>query len=305
MRQAKNRPAKDILKSRMLTLNSAGATRNSPLPSMVGVHLSTCARIALVTEERMARLEDAVTIITGTGGGIGRATALRLAAEGACVGITDIDATLLDETVEMVRAAGGRVVAHAGDIVAPETIDTLTTKVVAAFGHVDGLVNNAGIVLSRPVLDHTIEDFDRVLHVNTWSCLATAKRVVPEMRERGRGSIVNVASVGALVAINELAVYCTSKAAVVGLTRSMALELGPSIRVNALCPGGVDTPMAAEHFTHFPSREAALEVLAGEQIQKRYAAPEELASAILFMLSSEASFMTGAAVSVDGGWSAW
>jgi NAD(P)-dependent dehydrogenase (short-subunit alcohol dehydrogenase family) len=256
-------------------------------------------------EEHMARLEDAVTIVTGTGGGIGRATALTLAAEGSRVGITDLDANLLEETVEMVRAAGGNVVAHSGDIVAPETIDTLTTKVLDTFGHVDGLVNNAGIVLPKPILDYTIEDFDRLLHVNTWSCLATAKRVVPEMRKRGRGSIVNVASVGALVAINELGVYCASKAAVVGLTRSMALELGPDIRVNALCPGGVDTPMAAEHFTHFPSREAALEVLAGEQIQKRYADPEELAQAILFMVSPEASFMTGTAVSVDGGWSAW
>lgn len=205
----------------------------------------------------------------------------------------------------MIRATGGEVIAVAGDIVEPGTIDTLATKLLDAFGRIDGLVNNAGIVMSKPILEHTREDFDKVLHVNTWSYLLTAKRVVPEMQKRGSGAIVNVASVGAFVAINELAVYCTSKAGVLGLTRSMALELGPRIRVNALCPGGVDTPMAAEHFTHFPSREAALEVLAGEQIQKRYADPVELAKAAVFMLSADASFMTGSAMTVDGGWTTW
>ena len=252
----------------------------------------------------MTRLKDAVTIVTGAGVGVGRATALRLAAEGSRVGITDVNADTLAETEELVRAAGGEVVSAAGDIVDAATIDALATKALGAFGHIDGLVNNAGIVMSKPILDHTREDFDRILHINTWSYLLTAKRVVPEMRKLGRGAIVNVASVGALTAIIELGVYCTSKAAVAGLTRSMALELNP-IRVNAVCPGGVDTPMAAEHFSHFSSREAALEVLAGEQIQKRYAEPEELANAILFMVSPEASFMTGAIVPVDGGWTAW
>jgi NAD(P)-dependent dehydrogenase (short-subunit alcohol dehydrogenase family) len=255
--------------------------------------------------KRFASVEDAVTIVTGAGGGIGRATALTLAAEGSRVGITDVNADLLQETAEMVKAAGGEAVALPGDIVNPETIDNLATKVLSAFGHIDGLVNNAGVVLPKPILDHTLEDFDKLLHINTWSYLLTAKRVVPEMRKLKRGSIVNIASVGGLVAINELGIYCASKAAVLGLTRSMALELAPDIRVNAVCPGGVDTPMAAEHFTHFPSREAALEVLAGEQLQKRYADPVELARAIVFVLSANASFMTGATVPVDGGWTAW
>ena len=255
--------------------------------------------------KRFTSVKDAVTIVTGAGGGIGRATALTLAAEGSRVGITDVNDDLLAETAEMVKAAGGEVIATPGDIVNPQTIDNLTTKVLSAFGHIDGLVNNAGIVMAKPILDHTLEDFDRILHINTWSYLVTAKRVVPEMRKLNHGSIVNVASVGALVAINELAVYCASKAAVLGLTRAMALEFAPNIRVNAVCPGGVDTPMAAEHFTHFPSREAALEVLAGEQLQKRYADPVELAKAIVFVLSADASFMTGAAVPVDGGWTAW
>ena len=252
----------------------------------------------------MARLKDAVTIITGAGNGVGRATALALAAEGSRVGITDVKADQLAETAELVRAAGGQVVSEAGDIVEPAIIDALATKALDAFGHIDGLVNNAGIVMVKPILDHTLEDFDRVLHVNTWSYLLTAKRVVPEMLKLGRGAVVNVASVGTLTAIPQLGVYCTSKAALAGLTRSMAYELTP-VRVNAICPGGVETPMAVEHFSKFPSREAALKELAGEQIQKRYAAPEEIAKAILFAISPEASFMTGAIVPVDGGWTAW
>lgn len=124
------------------------------------------------------------------------------------------------------------------------------------------------------------------------------------MRKIGRGSIVNVASVGANLAIRELGVYCASKAALVGMTRVMAVEFAPHIRVNALCPGGVETPMAAEHFSHFPTREAALEVLAGAQIQKRYADPVEIAKAILFMVSDDSSFMTGTSVTVDEGWTA-
>lgn len=253
----------------------------------------------------MARLKDAVTIVTGAAGGIGRASAVLLAAEGSRVGITDLNAEALEETAAIIRTAGGEVIAIAGDIVQPETIDSLTTQVLEAFGHVDGLVNNAGIVLPKPILNCTQEDFDKVLRINTWSCVITAKRVVPQMIELGRGSIVNVASVGAKVALPELAIYCASKGAVTALSRAMALELGPTIRVNSLCPGGVDTPMAAEHFSHFPSREAALEVLAGRQIQKRYAEPEELANAVLFMVSPESSYMTGATISVDGGYSAW
>lgn len=261
--------------------------------------------MTIPAELKRSALGDTVAIVTGAGGGIGRATALALAAEGARVGITDVKAELLDETAAMIRDLGGKSIAVAGDIVDARTIASLTAQVVDAFGYIDGLVNNAGIVMSKPVLDHTLEDFDKVLHVNTWSCLLTARHVVPEMRKHGRGSIVNVASVGAKVAIRELAVYCASKAAVVGLTQGMAVEFAPHVRVNALCPGGVDTPMAAEHFTHFPSREAALEVLAGAQLQKRYADPVELAKAIVFMLSPDASFMTGASVSVDGGWTAW
>lgn len=246
-----------------------------------------------------------VVIVTGAGNGIGRATALELIAEGARVGITDINATALEETAEMIRSTSGEVIAIAGDIVEPDTIDKLATKVVEIFGRIDGLVNNAGITMGKPILEHTKEDFDKILGINTWSYLLTAKRVVPEMQKYGKGSVVNVASVGASVAIPKLGVYCASKAAVLGLSRSMAYDLGPEIRINAISPGGVLTPMAEEDFANYPTREQALEVRAGEQIQKRYADPVELAKGIVFLLSDGASFMTGSEMRIDGGWTAW
>ncbi|OPX05247.1 SDR family NAD(P)-dependent oxidoreductase [Mycobacterium sp. AT1] len=253
----------------------------------------------------MARLDDAVTIVTGAGGGIGRATAIRLAAEGARLGLTDLDAQALDETAVLVREAGGAVVTVAGDVVSPDTIDDLTTRVIDTYGRVDGLVNNAGIVVAKPLLEHTTEDFQRLMSINMLACLITAKRVVPEMLKAGGGSVVNVASIGALAAIPLVGVYCASKAAVLGFTRSLALEYAPDIRANAICPGGVETQMAEEHIKSFPTREEAITTLAGRQMLKRYARPQEIAEAIVFLVSPESSFMTGAVVPVEAGWTAW
>ncbi|MEU4176429.1 SDR family oxidoreductase [Streptomyces sp. NPDC026589] len=254
----------------------------------------------------MARLDNAVTVVTGAGGGVGRQAALRLAAEGSRVGVTDLDATSLEETAALVREAGGEVIAVAGDIVDEQTIDALTTQLLDAYGKVDGLVNNAGIVFSKPLLEHTVEDFDKVMHINTMSCLVTAKRVVPEMVKAGGGSVVNVSSIGALAALPNIGIYCASKAAVLGLTRSLAMEYAPhNIRANILCPGLVDTQMAAEHQKSFASPQEAIDALAGRQMLKRYAQPQEIAEVIVFLISKEASFMTGATVPVEAGWTAW
>jgi 3-oxoacyl-[acyl-carrier protein] reductase len=253
----------------------------------------------------MARLTDAVTILTGAGGGIGRATALRLAAEGSRLGLTDLDADGLKTTAELVHQAGGEALTTAGDIVDPETIDELTTKVVESYGHVDGLVNNAGIVMVKPLLEHTRADFDRLMHVNALSCLVTSQRVVPEMQRFGRGSVVNVSSVGGLAAIPNLGIYVASKSAVIGFTRALAMEFAPDIRANAICPGGVETQMSEEHINSLPTREEAMAERHGRQLIKRYAQPVEIAEAILFLVSNESSFMTGAAVPVEAGWTAW
>jgi NAD(P)-dependent dehydrogenase (short-subunit alcohol dehydrogenase family) len=166
-------------------------------------------------------------------------------------------------------------------------------------------VNNAGIVVAKPLSEHTAEDFDRLMSINCWSCLVTTQRVAPEMLRGGGGSIVNIASIGGLVALAGVGGYCASKAAVIGLTRSIAAEYAPAIRCNAICPGGTDTSMSWNHLATFEDQEEALRLTVGRQMMKRHAKPSEIAEAIVFMASDASSFMTGATVPVEAGHSAW
>ncbi len=252
----------------------------------------------------MARLDGKVVLVTGAAGGLGRATAVRCAAEGARLAITDIDAAGLAETAAQIGAAA--TVSCVGDITDAATIDRLATDAVGAFGAIHGLCNVAGILgAGGPLESYKPADFDRIMHVNCMSHLLAIQRVVPEMRRSGGGSIVNVASVGALVALPFMAVYCASKAAVLGLTRAVALEVGPDIRCNAICPGGIDTPMAGNFLAQFPDRDEMVGKLVGRQIIKRFAKPEELAEMLLFLVSDEASFVTGSVIAAEAGHTAW
>jgi NAD(P)-dependent dehydrogenase (short-subunit alcohol dehydrogenase family) len=251
----------------------------------------------------MTDLTGKVALITGAGSGIGRAAAVRFAAAGARVGLTDIDEKGLAETTA--ELPDDAVVSVAGDIVDPATMDELTTAAVARFGRVDALFNNVGIQIQKSLLDTTAADFDRIMHVNCLSYLIALQRVVPEMRRVGGGSVINVSSVGGLVALPNVSVYGASKSAVIGLTRSAAAEFAPDIRVNAICPGGVSTPMSAAHLESFEDQEAALKLLTGRQLIKRFARPEEIANVVVFLASDEASFMTGAVVPVDAGHTTW
>lgn len=252
----------------------------------------------------MKRLEGKVAVVSGAGSGIGREISLKLVEEGAKVGLMDIDAKGLAETEAEVKKIGGDVISVVGDVVDPATVDELVTKLVAAFGKVDVLVNNVGILILKSLLETTADDFDRLMRVNALSHLVAMQRVVPEMRKVGHGSIVNVASIGALVSLPNVSAYCASKSAVLGLTRSAAAEFAPDIRVNVVCPGGVDTPMAQNHLKSFEDKEAAIAMLTGRQLMHRYARPREIANVIAFLASDEASFMTGAVVPVEAGHSA-
>jgi NAD(P)-dependent dehydrogenase (short-subunit alcohol dehydrogenase family) len=251
----------------------------------------------------MTGLSGKVALITGAGSGIGRAASVLFAAAGARVGITDIDKEALAGTAALLPA--DVTVSVSGDIVDPATMDELTTAAVTRFGRVDALFNNVGILILKSLLDTTPADFDRLMHVNCLSYLITMQRVVPEMRRGGGGAIINVSSVGGLVALPNVSAYCPSKSAVIGLTRAAAAEWAPEVRVNVICPGGVSTPMSDAHLESFDDKEAATKLLTGRQLLKRYARPEEIANVAVFLASDEASFMTGAVVPVEAGHTAW
>jgi cyclopentanol dehydrogenase len=260
-------------------------------------------------------LAGKVALITGAGSGVGRAAAARFAAAGARVGLTDIDADALKETAAQLpgdqlpgdRAPGdpAGVVTVAGDITDPATMAALVSEATARFGRVDALFNNVGILIMKPLLDTTADDFDRLMHVNCLSQLIAIQHAVPQMRRSGGGSIINVSSVGGLVALPNVSAYCPSKSAVIGLTRAAAAEFAPDIRCNVICPGGVATPMSDAHLESFEDKEAATRQLTGRQLIKRYARPEEIANVAVFLASDEASFMTGAVVPVEAGHTAW
>ena len=251
------------------------------------------------------RLAGKTVLVNGAATGVGRATARLAAAQGANLGLTDLNGEGLDILAEELRSAGAGVVTVTGDSSDIATPQKLVGEAEGAFGHVDVFVNNVGIIILKSLEETTREDFDRMMGVNCYSHLAAIQAVVPAMRRAGAGSIVNVASIGALVALPNVSVYCPSKSAVIGLTRAAAAEFSPDIRVNAVCPGGIATEMARIHLESFEDKEAATKMLTGRQMIPRYAQPEEIASVIIFLASDESSFMTGAAVAAEGGHSAW
>ena len=244
-----------------------------------------------------ARLEGRVAIVTGAAQGIGEATARRLAVEGARVLCVDRNPSVTGVADEIGDAA----LAMVGDLKQASALGTIVERANSRWGRVDVLVNNAGIDGTPALLVDSLEsDFDAVIDVNLRACWAAMKHVLPLMVAQGSGSIINVASVAALVGFETLSIYAASKAAVVGMTRAAALEYGPhGIRVNALCPGGVMTPLALSFMA-----DGEVEQWAGLHALKRFAEPEEIAAVVAFLASDDASFITGAAIPVDGGMTA-
>ncbi|MFI9271198.1 SDR family NAD(P)-dependent oxidoreductase [Kitasatospora sp. NPDC052896] len=238
-------------------------------------------------------------LVTGAGSGIGRATALEFARSGAAVAVLDIDASRAAETTEMIREDGGEALAVTVDIADERSVRTAVERTVAAYGGLDFAVNNAGIASHHRRLDQMAPDeFERVVRVNLTGTFLCMKYELPALRGRGGGAIVNIASNGGLYAIPTAPAYVAAKHGIVGLTKVAAVDYAPdNIRVNAVCPGPTRTP-AFERVaagTDMIARQEAVTPLG------RLATPEEAAAAAVWLCSDAASYVTGIAMSVDGG----
>ncbi len=247
-----------------------------------------------------ARLAEKVALVTGAASGIGEATARRLAAEGARVWCADLDAAGCGRTAEAIRAAGGEAVAQRCDVTDPGTCAATVAGAVEAFGRLDVLCNVAGVALYNHATEVSDADWSRILAVNLSGVFYMCRAAIPHLLE-SRGNVVNLASAAGLVGVAYASAYCASKGGVVMLTRSLAVEYAHrGLRVNCVCPGGVDTPMA-RGFAPPPDAKSGLIKRMMGLTEFPLARPEEIAAVVAHLASDEARFVTGAAWSIDGG----
>ena len=250
-------------------------------------------------------LDGKAALITGGGGGIGRAAALAFAREGARVAVADIAAEAARETVALVNAAGGQAISLSGEVTSDADVRAMVEGVVAAYGRLDCAFNNAGIAGwqveagGKKTAEWSEEAFDRMIAVNlkgVWLCL---RHELPQMQSQGGGAIVNTGSIAGLVGLPTSSAYVAAKHGVLGLTKTAALEYAEAgIRVNAVCPGYIKTRMTEDTMRR---RGAAI---LGQVPLKRMGEPEEIAEMVVWFCSERASYVTGAAWNVDGGWMA-
>ena len=246
----------------------------------------------------MKSFSNKVVIVTGAGSGIGHATALAFAQEGAKVVVSDIDSKMGLSTVEEIKKNNGEAFFVKCDVSSEEEVKNLVSKTVEKYGRLDCAYNNAGVEGKvSTTTECTSDNWDRTINVNlkgTWLCM---KYEIPEMLKNGKGSIVNCSSIAGLVGFETIPAYVASKHGVIGLTETASLEFAKqNIRVNAVCPGVIQTPML-DRFTNHNEQ-----AMAQQDPMGRVGKPEEIADSVLWLCSDKSSYVTGQAIAVDGGW---
>lgn len=247
------------------------------------------------------RLRDKISIVTGGGSGIGRSIALKFAKEGAKVVVTDWATEGGEKTARMITDTGGEALYIKADVSRAEDVQAMTQTAIQAWRQIDILVNNAAVIRLGSVIETSEDDWNLVLDVNLKGVYLCSREVIQNMIAKGGGAIVNIASVGGLVGPERHAAYGSAKAAVINLTRQMAVDFGPKgVRVNSICPGTIPTPMHSVYYSP-EEEEAKLAEWAKLSPLRRVGRPEDIAYAALFLASDEARFVTGANLVVDGG----
>ncbi|WP_248930433.1 SDR family NAD(P)-dependent oxidoreductase [Paenibacillus hamazuiensis] len=249
------------------------------------------------------RLQGKVTLITGSGSGIGKSSALLFAKEGAAVIVNDLDEARGNETVKEIRDAGGEAVFIQADVTDPESVQSMVNQAIAKFGRIDVLFNNAGISGVGAIHEVEPDAWDRVINVNIRGVFLPCKYVLPHMMDRREGSVINMSSCIAEIGLARRASYSATKGAVLALTKSMQVDYAPyNIRVNALLPGTILTPFVEDYLRKsYDNPEEAYEGLKKRQLSGDLGRPDDVAKAALFLASDDSKFMMGSPLYIDGG----
>jgi 3-oxoacyl-[acyl-carrier protein] reductase len=243
------------------------------------------------------KLEGKVALITGAGSGIGQATALLFAREGAAIAVNDINLSSAERTADTIRQMGRKAIALKADVAEENEVDAMVERAIKELGGIHILVNNAGIGGGGPVLESSVETWDRVMAVILRGTYLCSRQVGRWMASQNTGKILNISSIAAIRFRSNMSAYASAKAGIINFTRALALEWAPHhINVNCIIPGGINTPMTRAHSAPFTAQQIQELIPLG-----RIGEPEDVAKVALFLVSDDASFITGAALPVDGG----
>lgn len=245
-------------------------------------------------------LKGKSAIVTGARRGIGRGIALALAKAGANVAVSDIDKNECEKVVAEIERLGVKGIAIKADVSNSADVDAMVRQTVKKFGGIDIIVNNAGIYFSKPLLETTEKDWDRLIGINLKGVFLCTKAAVAEMVKQGRGGkVISISSIAGEVGFANSSAYCASKGGIINLTRELAIELAQhKINVNSIAPGVIETPMTAGMLDDAKTKAGLLASIPWGRIGK----PEDIANAVVFLASPEADYITGATLAVDGGW---